>query len=117
MSKRSNSNEEQESKRVRPEIPAGETLGTVEYSKLFFSGEQVDDVYIICKRWCGGSGMVEVYFKTRAMAEEFLELIKKRDRVDGDKYEVQMLRRAEGSDEKLCESLIMQRPLNLRPKD
>ena len=106
MSKRSNSSEPEESKKICLEPKA--------YSEVFFAGEQVDDVYAIVKSWWGGRSLLEIYFKTKEMAEEFLERVKKRDQVDADQYNVVMLRRAEGSDQLLCDALIWKR--EVRPE-
>lgn len=112
MTKRPADGEGSEGKRVCETPPPDEEINTETYSKMFFSGEQVDDVFAIRKEWWGGNSLLEIYFQTREMAESFLELVRKRDKVDGDKYSVQMLRRAEGYDEELCKALIMERPIN-----
>jgi len=90
------------------------TLEAGPYSEVFFAGEQADDVYAIVKSWWGGRSLLEIYFKTKEMAEEFLERVKKRDQVDADQYSVVMLRRAEGSDQLLCDALIWKR--EVRPE-
>lgn len=104
MAKRSSDNEESESKKL-----CQEAVEPGPYSRMFFAGEQADDVFAIHKKWWGGASPLEIYFKTKELAEEFLERIKARDKADADQYSVVKMRRAEGSDQLLCDALICKR--------
>jgi hypothetical protein len=87
MSKRSNDNEEHESKRVCDAT-------AVDLYKTFFDDESPDDKFVIVRRDYEDSGIViEVYLETFELAEQVLEHIKKRDQRSADVYEIQRLRK------------------------
>jgi len=88
-----------------------ESLTPAQYREMFFSGEQVDDVYVICKNWSGGRSYLELYFVTLDMAQQFLKRVQENDRVEPDAYQIVMLRRGDGSDQLLCDSLVLKRPM------
>lgn len=90
MSKRSQDESEQESKRVCEE----KTSTTGEDLQGFFDGEKPDDVFIIVKRdYSTAEPVLDVYLETEKAAKEILEAIGWRDKRDAKKYEIQRLRK------------------------
>lgn len=115
MAKRPNeSSNPDDPKRQMTEVvlsDSDESLTPAQYREMFFRGEQVDDVYVICKNWSGGRSYLELYFVTLDMAQQFLKRVQENDRVEPEAYEVVMLRRGDGSDQLLCDSLVLKRPM------
>lgn len=103
MSKRSQDESEQESKRVCEEkIPV-----TIEDLKSFFDGEKPDDVFIIIKRdYDTAEPVLDVYLETEKHAEDILEEIRARDQRNAKNYEIQRLRKLSPEKASLLEEYV-----------
>jgi hypothetical protein len=81
MAKRASEGEESVSKRSASDL------------STFFQGEREDDVYVIMKYdYSEMTQPLDVYFKTEALATEFLNYVKARDQRNAKDYAIQKLR-------------------------